>query len=112
MKKRIYICSPLRGNVEANIQRARRLCLEAIEQGVAPFAPHAFYPLFMDPEDPDQDQTSIECGLEWLNACNEVWVDSRDGTTAGMETELRIAKVLQRPIVYPAWKTPALGMAA
>lgn len=41
---RAYICSPLGGNVSANIENAKRYALEC---GMAPFIPH-FYALILD----------------------------------------------------------------
>lgn len=41
---RAYICSPLGGNVSANIENAKRY---ALEYGMAPFIPH-FYALILD----------------------------------------------------------------
>lgn len=39
---RVYICSPLGGNVSANIENAKRYARYALECGMAPFIPH-FY---------------------------------------------------------------------
>ena len=41
--KLVYICSPLRGNVESNQEKCRRYCKFACDLGVVPFAPHIFY---------------------------------------------------------------------
>ena len=40
MKKAIFICSPYAGDVERNVEVARKMCRKAIEAGHAPFAPH------------------------------------------------------------------------
>ena len=44
---RAYICSPLGGNVSANIENAKRYARYALECGMAPFIPH-FYALILD----------------------------------------------------------------
>lgn len=41
--KRIYVCSPLRGDIEANQALARQLCKAVIDDGHAPFAPHILF---------------------------------------------------------------------
>ena len=38
--RRVYICSPLGGNVSANIENAKRYARYALECGMAPFIPH------------------------------------------------------------------------
>jgi hypothetical protein len=45
--RRVYICSPLGGNVSANIENAKRYARYALECGMAPFIPH-FYALILD----------------------------------------------------------------
>lgn len=42
--RRVYICSPLGGNVSVNIENAKRYARYALECGMAPFIPH-FYVL-------------------------------------------------------------------
>lgn len=44
---RVYICSPLGGNVSVNIENAKRYARYALECGMAPFIPH-FYVLILD----------------------------------------------------------------
>ena len=43
-KKLVYICSPCRGDVEKNIEKAQRYCREAVElwDDVIPIAPHVY----------------------------------------------------------------------
>ena len=44
-KKLVYICSPCRGDVEKNIEKAQRYCREAVElwDDVIPIAPHVYF---------------------------------------------------------------------
>ena len=48
----VYVCSPYSGNVEENVQNARRYCRFALENRTIPLAPHLLYPQFMDDNDP------------------------------------------------------------
>jgi len=43
VKRLIYICSPLRGDLERNIRKAQAYCREAVEFGVVPLAPHIYF---------------------------------------------------------------------
>lgn len=51
MRKRlVYICSPCRGDIEKNIEKAQRYCREAVElwDDVIPIAPHVYFTQFLD----------------------------------------------------------------
>ena len=50
---RAYICSPLGGNVSANIENAKRYARYALECGMAPFIPH-FYALILNDDDEEE----------------------------------------------------------
>ena len=48
MKPLVYIASPLSGDVERNLEFARKACRYAIEQEATPFAPHLLYTQMLD----------------------------------------------------------------
>lgn len=52
----IYICSPLRGDIEKNIQKAQGYCREAVELwlDVIPIAPHVYCTQFLDDTIPQE----------------------------------------------------------
>ena len=54
-----YICSPYSGDVEANVQLARRMCGVAVERHRIPIAPHLLLPQFMDDTDPAQRELAM-----------------------------------------------------
>jgi predicted amidohydrolase len=89
--KRVFICSPYRGNVEANRALALSLCRRATEQGCAPFAAHLLYPLFLDDAVPEERARGIACALAFLELCDEVWVADGD-VSEGMRAEIEAAR--------------------
>ena len=97
--KLVYICSPYRGDVEANTSRARRYCLFAHIQGEAPIAPHLHCPQFLDDSLPDERQAGLEIGLEYVRRSDEIWCFG-DRLTEGMEMELQAAQHMGLPIRY------------
>lgn len=97
--KMVYICSPYRGDIEANTARAKRYCYFAHTQGVAPIAPHLHCPLFLDENLPDERQAGIEIGFEYLRRADELWCFG-DRLTEGMELELQAAQHLKIPVRY------------
>lgn len=50
--KKVYICSPCRGDYENNIQRAKEYSRAAVEKGVIPVTPHIYLTQFMDDNHP------------------------------------------------------------
>ena len=56
----VYICSPLSGDVDGNMEKARQYCRFALEQGQIPLAPHLMFPQFMDDEDAEERELATE----------------------------------------------------
>ena len=58
----IYICSPLRGDIEKNIQKAQGYCREAVElwPDVIPIAPHVYCTQFLDDTIPQEREAGME----------------------------------------------------
>jgi len=97
--KKIYICSPLAGDVAGNIERARGYCRAAADSGVLPLAPHIYCIQFLDDAIPDERELGMEMGLELLGLCDEVWVHGSTIST-GMAWEIALAGELGIPIIY------------
>jgi len=86
----VFICSPFSGDVAENIEKARRFCRFAVEQGTIPFAPHLFYPQFLDDQDTEQRELGLFFGTVWLRKCNALWFFG-DRISAGMKREIHAA---------------------
>lgn len=89
--KKVYICSPYRGDTETNIQNAQNYCRAAVEQGCLPIAPHLFFPQFMDDDDLKEHESSMNMARELLFMCDEIWVFGKDYPTVGMKQEMNWA---------------------
>ena len=60
--KKIYVCSRLRGDVETNIENAKRYCEYVVKVcGAIPIAPHIYFTQFLD-------DSLDEEGLEFMEA--------------------------------------------
>ena len=90
----VYICAPLRGDVEKNIEFARQKAKEVFQSGDIPVCPHLMFPPIADPE---QDQAAREMGLRLVESCQQVNVY---GTVAseGMWAEINHAVLLGIPV--------------
>ena len=88
--KLVYICAPLRGEVEKNIEFARQKAQEVFQAGDIPVCPHLMFPPIADPENPQQDQAAREMGLRLVESCQEVHIYGPEWTE-GMWAEIRHA---------------------
>ena len=60
---RAYVCSPLGGNITANIENAKRYSQYVFKCGMAPVIPH-FYALVLNDDNPEE-RNSV-CRQEFL----------------------------------------------
>ncbi len=97
MRKLVYIASPLSGAVEQNLDFARQACLNAMSQGVTPFAPHLLYPQMLDDGDPAQRELGMKMGNQVLALCDELWLCG-DVISTGMRKEYELAEELNIPV--------------
>ena len=88
--KLVYICAPLRGDVEKNIEFARQKAQEVFQVGDIPVCPHLMFPPIVYPENPQQDQSARDMGLRLVESCQEVHVYGPEWTE-GMWAEIRHA---------------------
>ena len=96
--KLVYICAPLRGDVEKNIEFARQKAQEVFQAGDIPVCPHLMFPPIADPEDPVQDQTVRDRCKRLVESCQEVRVCTST-ITEGMWAEINHAVLLNIPVV-------------
>ena len=97
--KLVYICAPLRGNVEQNIEFARRRAREVFQGGEIPICPHLMFPPIADSGNPSEDQAARDMGLQLAALCQQVSVYG-GARTAGMQAEIELAEQLGIPVKY------------
>lgn len=84
--KKVFICSPYRGEVESNKAKARDYCRAAIKQGYLPIAPHLYFTEFLDDTYEKERVLGIAAGIELMSLCDEMWVYGEP--TEGMKQEI------------------------
>ena len=87
----VYICSPLRGDIERNQRKACGYCRLVASKGYIPVATHLLFPQFMDDSNEAEREKAIKMGLELLSRCDELWCFGTT-PTEGMQLELDFAK--------------------
>lgn len=96
-QKLVYVCSPCKGDVENNIERAKEYCKSVLIAGHIPLAPHIAFSGILHDDIPQERQTALLIGLELMSRCDELWVFS--GTISdGMAAEIKLAKEKGIPV--------------
>jgi len=98
-KQLIYVCSPLRGDYEANRIRAARYCRFIVDCQAIPIAPHLFFTQFLDDGVVEDRSLGLELGLKALEHCSAVWVFG-DKYSFGMRAEMAEAERLGIPVFH------------
>ncbi len=96
MKKLIFVCSALRGDVKANQEKARYYCKEVVDAGHIPICPHIYFTQFLDDEITEDRVKGMSLGLQLLLLCSEVWVYGEQ--TEGMMKEINFAYFYEIPV--------------
>lgn len=85
--KKIFVCSPLRGDQRQNEVNTERYCKFVINSGHAPYAPHLLFTRFLDDNNDKERRLGIEAGMRFLSVCDELWCFG-DKITFGMKAEI------------------------
>lgn len=96
----VYICSPFRGDIDKNIQNARKYSRFAIDNKAIPITPHLLYPQFMDDNDPKERYLATHTiNYVLLGKCRELWVFGNK-ISDGMVREIALAEKRKMKIKY------------
>ena len=92
-----YICCPYRGDVQANIEKAREYAKFAVREGFIPMAWHLLFDGVVD-EETERD-LAMFMDLVMLGKCPQVWVFGSH-ITEGMQREIETAERQQKVVRY------------
>jgi len=95
----VYVCSPFSDDQIGNTEKARRYCRFAVDSGYAPYAPHLFFPQFMNDNKREERELAMFMAIIMLTKCAELWVFG-DRITKGMAQEIRKAEFRNMIIRY------------
>lgn len=107
--KKVYICSPCRGDYENNIQRAKEFSRAAVMQGSIPITPHIYLTQFMDDTIPAERELGLTIGRELVLMCDELWAFGIDCPTSGMAAEIALARERGIPVVNGYERITSVG---
>lgn len=91
--KRVIIESPYAGNIERNMEYARRCIADAISRHEAPFLSHVLYAHTgaLDDSDPDQRALGITAGTAWIECAEFTAAYTDYGISPGMQLGINFA---------------------
>ncbi|WP_333571332.1 DUF7768 domain-containing protein [Sphingomonas sp.] len=100
--KLVILESPYAGDVDANVEYARRCVRDSLARGEAPIASHLLYtqPGILDDDDPAERQWGIDAGLAWKAVAHGSVVYTDRGITRGMEHGIAAAKAAGLPVEF------------
>jgi len=100
--RRVILESPYAGDVEANVEYARRCVRDALSRGEAPIASHLLYtqPGILRDEIAQERQWGIDAGLTWASSAEATVVYTDRGISNGMKFGIADAEKAGRPIEY------------
>ena len=87
----VYICSPYSGDIETNVEAAKRYSRLAVDKGYIPLTPHLLFPQFLDDDIPEERELGLFFGNALMSKCSEVWVFG-ERISDGMESEIKRAR--------------------
>lgn len=100
--KLVILESPYAGDVEANIEYARRCVRDSLSRGEAPIASHLLYtqPGILDDTVPAERQQGMDAGLAWRSVAHGSVVYTDRGMSKGMEYGVAAALAAGRTVEY------------
>lgn len=96
MKKKVYICAPLGGDITGNLRKARKYTKYALLYGAAPVASH-FYAECLNDNTPKERELGMSAGLSLLWFCDEMWIFGNE-ITDGMKQEIQFCDSFNIPV--------------
>lgn len=98
--KLVIIESPYAGDVDANVDYARRCVRDSLSRGEAPIASHLLYtqPGILDDLVPAERQWGIDAGLAWKAVASASVVYTDRGITKGMQYGMAAATAAGIPV--------------
>lgn len=100
--KLVILESPYAGDVERNVDYARRCLHDSLMRGEHPIASHLLYtqPGVLDDNIPDERQRGIDAGLAWRDVSEGTVVYTDLGITDGMKYGIKRAEDGGKPVVF------------
>ena len=99
---KVILESPFAGDIEKNLEYARRCMRDCFMRGEAPIASHLLYTQegILDDNRPDERKLGIDAGLLWGEHAEKTVVYTDLGISSGMHYGIKNAILNDRPVEY------------
>jgi hypothetical protein len=97
--KRVIVLSPYKGARHDNVTYARRVLLDSLKRGEAPFASHLLYTQVLEDNIPADRVRGLSCESAWLEVADLVACYTDRGISDGMQYALDQARGT-KPVEY------------
>lgn len=94
----VMIESPYAGDVERNVDYARRCLLDSLRQGEAPNAGHLLYTQVLNDCNESERALGICAHMAWLRHSSKVVVYVDLGVSSGMQQAIDLAETIGIPV--------------
>ena len=84
---KVYVCSPLTGDIMQNIENARKYSRYIVLLGKIPITPHIYFTQFLDDTKIEERKLGMRMGLELLDDCDLMYVFGKK-ISDGMQKEI------------------------
>jgi len=90
----IFVCSPYKGDIDANVAFAKIACRFVLEQNYIPVCPHLFYTRFLQDNVEYERDLGMSIARKEMERCKELWVFRMPSKeiSDGMHQEMAFAK--------------------
>jgi hypothetical protein len=92
--KKVFVCSPLRGEYEKNFKKAVGYSRKIALGGKIPITPHIYFTQFLNDKSKKERDLGIKMGCELLKLCDEIAVFGKP--TSGMKKEINLWLMLNK----------------
>ena len=108
--KLVVIESPYANNIERNVLYLKRVVIDCLARGEAPFASHLLYTQVLNDNIPAERALGMEAGFAWSKKAELTVVYGDYGISEGMELGIAEADAVGRRVEYrKIGKNPQVG---
>lgn len=99
MNQAVFVCAPVEGNLEANLEKTREYCKKLVLKGDFPVAPVLMCTQFLEEDTAHGRERGIRIGHEMMKCCPKMHVLGHT-VTKGMASDIREAARLKLEIIF------------
>lgn len=103
--RKVIIESPYAGNIEKNVEYARKCVRDSLLRGEAPIASHIMYTQqgILDDAVAEERRQGIDAGLEWRHVADATVVYADLGISPGMKYGIEAAERSGKKLNLDTW---------